>query len=116
MIILINNGMLLVEKQVKKPFLNTNNRHTFAKQWIINGGSVVTLSKILGHSNIGITDKYINMLVDDIKKNVDEVDILSKFSKETKKIQKLKKSAKCNGIKIFLTTSKPPIFNVLKVR
>ena len=61
-------------------------RHTFAKQWIINGGSVVTLSKILGHSNIGITDNYINMLVDDIKKNVDEVDILSKFSKERKKI------------------------------
>ena len=61
-------------------------RHTFAKQWIINGGSVVTLSKILGHSNIGITDRYINMLVDDIKKNVDEVDILSKFSREKKKI------------------------------
>ena len=61
-------------------------RHTFAKQWIINGGSVVTLSRILGHSNIGITDKYINMLVDDIKKNVDEVDILSKFSREKKKI------------------------------
>ena len=61
-------------------------RHTFAKQWIVNGGSVVTLSKILGHSNIGITDRYINMLVDDIKKNVDEVDILGRFSKERKKI------------------------------
>lgn len=62
-------------------------RHTFAKQWIINGGSVVVLSKILGHSNIGITDRYINMLVDDIKKNVDEVDILSRFSKERKNIK-----------------------------
>ena len=61
-------------------------RHTFAKQWIINGGSVVTLSKILGHSNIGITDRYINMLVDDLKKNVDEVDILSKFSRERKRL------------------------------
>ena len=44
------------------------------------------MSRILGHSNIGITDRYINMLVDDIKKNVDEVDILSKFSREKKKI------------------------------
>ena len=61
-------------------------RHTFAKYWILNGGSVVTLSRILGHSNIGITDRYINMLVDDIKRNVDEVDILSKFSREKKKI------------------------------
>ena len=61
-------------------------RHTFAKQWIISGGSVVTLSKILGHSNIGITDRYINMLVDDIKKNVDEVDILSRFNKQKKRL------------------------------
>ena len=62
-------------------------RHTFAKQWVISGGSIVTLSKILGHSNIGITDNYINMLVDDIKKNVDEVDILNKFNKERKNIK-----------------------------
>ena len=62
-------------------------RHTFAKEWILNGGSVVTLSRILGHSHIGITDNYINMLVDDIKRNVDEVDILNKFSKERKNIK-----------------------------
>ena len=61
-------------------------RHTFAKQWVISGGSVVTLSRILGHSNIGITDRYINMLVDDLKRNVDEVDILGRFSKERKRL------------------------------
>ena len=30
-------------------------RHTFAKQWILNGGNVVSLSKMLGHSNLQIS-------------------------------------------------------------
>ena len=37
-------------------------RHTFAKQWILSGGNVVTLSQILGHSNLAITQNYINLL------------------------------------------------------
>lgn len=30
-------------------------RHTFAKQWILSGNSVVALQKILGHSSLAIT-------------------------------------------------------------
>ena len=41
-------------------------RHTFAKQWIINGGNVVVLSQILGHSSLSITQNYINLLVYEI--------------------------------------------------
>lgn len=55
-------------------------RHTFAKQWILNGGSVVTLSKLLGHSNLNTTQNYINLLVSDIAKQVDEIDLLNQFS------------------------------------
>ena len=29
-------------------------RHTFAKQWILSGGNVVSLSKLLGHSSLDI--------------------------------------------------------------
>lgn len=54
-------------------------RHTFAKQWIINGGNVVTLSKLLGHSNLNITQNYINLLVSDVAKQVDEINLLDKF-------------------------------------
>ena len=54
-------------------------RHTFAKQWVLNGGNVVSLSKLLGHSNLNITQNYINLLVSDVAKQVDEFNVLDKF-------------------------------------
>jgi integrase/recombinase XerD len=54
-------------------------RHTFAKQWITNGGNVVSLSKLLGHSSLDITQNYINLLVSDIAHQVDEFNVLDKF-------------------------------------
>jgi integrase/recombinase XerD len=54
-------------------------RHTFAKQWITNGGNVVSLSKLLGHSSLDITQNYINLLVSDIAHQDDEFNVLDKF-------------------------------------
>ena len=54
-------------------------RHTFAKQWILNGGNVVSLSKLLGHSSLQITQNYINLLVSDVAQQVDEISLLDKF-------------------------------------
>lgn len=65
-------------------------RHTFAKQWIINGGNVVTLSRILGHSSLSITQNYINLLVSDIAKDVNEINLLDKFL--NKKAIKMKRN------------------------
>ena len=63
-------------------------RHTFAKQWILNGGNVVSLSKLLGHSSLDITQNYVNLLVSDIAKQVDEINVLDKF--QNKQAIKLK--------------------------
>lgn len=54
-------------------------RHTFSKQWILSGGNVVSLSKLLGHSSLDITQNYINLLVSDVAKQVDEINVLDKF-------------------------------------
>lgn len=54
-------------------------RHTFAKQWILNGGNVVTLSRLLGHSSLNTTQNYINLLVSDFSKQVNEIDLLNQF-------------------------------------
>ena len=51
-------------------------RHTFAKQWILNGGNVVSLSKMLGHSSLQITQNYINLLVSDVA----TINLLDKFA------------------------------------
>ena len=50
------------------------------------GGSVVTLQKILGHSNLQITQNYLNILTCDIAKDIDEFNILAEFKKETIKL------------------------------
>lgn len=55
-------------------------RHTFAKQWILNGGNVVSLSKILGHSSLEITQNYVNLLVSDVAKEVENINLLSRFA------------------------------------
>ena len=40
----------------------------------------MTLSRILGHSNLSITQNYINLLVTDLAKQVEEINLLDKFS------------------------------------
>ena len=55
-------------------------RHTFARQWILNGGNVVSLSRLLGHSSLQITQNYVNLLVSDVAKEVDTINLLDKFS------------------------------------
>lgn len=59
-------------------------RHTFAKQWVLSGGNVVTLSKMLGHSSLDITQNYINLLVTDLTTQVEEINILGKFTTKQK--------------------------------
>ena len=36
-------------------------RHTFAREWYLNGGDVVQLSKVLGHSTIHMSEHYMNV-------------------------------------------------------
>lgn len=64
-------------------------RHTYAKNWILSGGNVVTLSRNMGHSSLQITQNYINLLVSESAKEVNEIALLNKFSaKQTIKMKK----------------------------
>ena len=55
-------------------------RHTFAKQWVLAGNSVVALQKILGHSSLAITQHYVNIMLTDLEEDVNNNNILMKFS------------------------------------
>lgn len=55
-------------------------RHTMSKKFILSGGSPVVLQKILGHSSLLVTQQYLNILVSDLKKEIDQFNILEEFS------------------------------------
>ena len=43
-------------------------RHTFAKSYLVNGGDIFSLQKILGHSSLASVRIYLNLFGTDIKK------------------------------------------------
>jgi len=44
-------------------------RNQFAKQYLMNGGDIYTLSRILGHSSVKVTEQaYLDLNIEDIKK------------------------------------------------
>lgn len=53
----------LVESGIKLPKGQRTHvlRHTFASHFIMNGGNILTLQKILGHSTINMTMRYAHL-------------------------------------------------------
>lgn len=47
-------------------------RHTFARYWVKNNGNMFVLQKLLGHSSLEMTRRYVNLFSDDIKEDFDE--------------------------------------------
>lgn len=45
-------------------------RHTFASHFIMNGGNILTLQKLLGHANLDMTLKYAHLAPDYLKEAV----------------------------------------------
>lgn len=56
-------------------------RHTFAKMFILNGGDIFRLQKILGHKSIDIVREYVNMFTNDLKENFDDFNPLENINK-----------------------------------
>lgn len=42
-------------------------RHTFAKNWLMNGGDIFSLQKILGHKTLDMVKNYVNITFRDIQ-------------------------------------------------
>jgi integrase/recombinase XerD len=47
-------------------------RHTFAKIWITSGGDIITLAKVLTHSELDMVKRYANLYGTDIAKELTE--------------------------------------------
>jgi integrase/recombinase XerD len=60
-------------------------RHTFAKMWIMNHGDAITLQKMLGHSSMEMTRRYVNLYSVDLNKDFDNFCPLENMMPKSKK-------------------------------
>lgn len=54
-------------------------RHTFAKTWIMNGGDIITLSKVLTHQELDMVKRYSNLYGTDTKEKIMTYSPISKM-------------------------------------
>ena len=62
-------------------------RHYFAKNYIQNGGNALKLQKILGHSTLKETQRYVDLFGRDLQKDFDEFSPLDKIYKSKERIK-----------------------------
>jgi len=67
-------------------------RHSFAKGWIKNNGNTFALQKILGHSTLDMTRKYVALFSEDIKEGFDTYNPLDNLKKSANRRKTVKRT------------------------
>lgn len=62
-------------------------RHTFAKQWILAGGDMFRLQKILGHSDLTVTKEYVAMFGQDLQLDFEKFNPLDNMKAKSQQIR-----------------------------
>ncbi|OLR63693.1 hypothetical protein BHF69_02350 [Anaerostipes sp. 992a] len=70
-------------------------RHTFAKKWILNGGDIFRLQKILGHSSIDIVKEYVNMFSCDLQMGFSDFNPLDTLANTSRTKIKMGGAGRC---------------------
>ena len=63
-------------------------RHTFAKKYIMNGGNAFALQRLLTHTDLTMTKKYVNLFSSDLKNGFDEICPLDSYQKSSTLIKR----------------------------
>lgn len=67
-------------------------RHNFAKIWVQNDGNMVKLQKMLGHSTLEMTRRYVRLFGEDLKEDFEKVNPLDTMKRKANRTQKVKRS------------------------
>lgn len=67
-------------------------RHNFAKGWVQNNGNMFALQKILGHSSLDMTRKYVKLFSEDLKEDFDKFNPLDTIKKTARRTQAVRRS------------------------
>lgn len=59
-------------------------RHTFVKKWIVEGGPLPELQRILGHSTLDMVVHYANLYSDDLRPKMEDYSILANHKAKTR--------------------------------
>ncbi len=93
-------GEKLSENTIKKAIASYNRsrhvektsvhlfRHTFAKKWIVDGGDLLQLEKMLGQSSLKMVQHYSNLYASDIKIQAEKHAVITKTKGNGRKIRK----------------------------
>ena len=65
-------------------------RHTYSKLYIQAGGDPFRLQKLLGHSDLAMTRKYVALYADDLKANYDALNPLEQIRQNDRQCDKVK--------------------------
>jgi integrase/recombinase XerD len=58
-------------------------RHTFAKNWITSGGDIISLAKVLTHSELDMVKRYSNLYGEDVKAEIEEHSTLAQLRRKS---------------------------------
>lgn len=66
-------------------------RHNFAKIWVSNNGNIFKLQKVMGHSSLDMTRKYVKLFGDDLKEDYDKYSPLDNLKRSASRKSSFKK-------------------------
>ena len=68
-------------------------RHNFAKGWVQNNGNMFALQKILGHSTLDMTRRYVKIFSEDLKEDFDLFNPLDNLKKNQKRTRFVRRNS-----------------------
>jgi integrase/recombinase XerD len=73
-------GLHLLQEKMRLPTFGWHRlRHTFATNYLRQGGDIVRLSMVLGHTQITTTQRYLHLLTEDLSASHQKVSILNRL-------------------------------------